>query len=269
MRFLISAILSGLAAMAEMPAPGSVTFDVDANLKQRSWLPASRHASAMSRADSVGLEWVQVMDAVGVVPEDAEIVSSAGHGRQTTNDILGIGDAAGVGVLRNAPDTLHGIVLGDDSLDLIHVGAAFVHLHGNHLDAERFRDAEVTVVTRNGADPLDSRILRPGFAAEGAGSRGIARRHCPRWRQARVPPTITFSGVSSSIVATVALRLGKTIKHAVVATVGAVLGDAILRAGNTGEQWRLKSSCSALGLPRAILSERPFALNCAYSSLIE
>ena len=38
----------------------------------------------------------------------------------------------------------------------------------NHLDAERFRDAEVTVVTRNGADPLDSRILCPGFAAEGA-----------------------------------------------------------------------------------------------------
>ena len=33
-----------------------------------------------------------------------------------------------------------------------------------------------------------------------------------------------------------ALRLGKTIEHAVVATVGAVLGDAILRAGNTGEQ---------------------------------
>ena len=47
-RFLISAMLAGLAAKAEMPAPGNVTFEVEANLKQRSSVPASRQVAAMS-----------------------------------------------------------------------------------------------------------------------------------------------------------------------------------------------------------------------------
>ena len=177
----------------------------------------------------VGLERVQVMDAIGVVPEDAEIVSSAGHGRQATNDFLGIGDAPGVGVLGDAPDALHSLALGDDSLDLIHIRAVFVHLHGNHLDAERFRDAEVAVVTWNGANPFDAGVLRPGFAAEcaevEASSDGIAHE-----RQARVSADDHIFRYIIEHRCHQALRLGKTVEHAVVATVGAVLGDAILRA---------------------------------------
>ena len=177
----------------------------------------------------VGLERVQVMDAIGVVPEDAEIVSSAGHGRQATNDFLGIGDAPGVGVLGDAPDALHGLVLGDDSLDLIHIRAVFVHLHGNHLDAERLRDAEVTVVTRNRADPFDAGVLRPGLAAEGAEVEA-SRNGVAHERQARVAADDHIFRYIIEHRCQQALRLGKTVEHTVVATIGAVLGDAILRA---------------------------------------
>mgnify|MGYP006924227144 CR=1 FL=1 len=48
MQRLTSAMFAGLAAMAEIPAPGNVTLEVEANLKQRSGFPASAHARAMS-----------------------------------------------------------------------------------------------------------------------------------------------------------------------------------------------------------------------------
>ena len=47
-RAFASAMFAALAAMAEMPAPGNVTLLVEANLKQRSGLPASSHAARMS-----------------------------------------------------------------------------------------------------------------------------------------------------------------------------------------------------------------------------
>ena len=111
------------------------------------------------------------MHAVGVVPEDAEIGRGRGHLNQATHGVLAKGDARGVGILGHAPDTLDGIVGGNEALDLVHVGAVVGHRDGDVLDAQVGGDAKVAIVAGNGAQELDLlAVVRglvgvPGLAA--------------------------------------------------------------------------------------------------------
>lgn len=98
---------------------------------------------------------VEVMHAIGVVPEDTEVLGGAGHRGQATHDLVGIGDAVRVGVFRHAPDALHGRVVAHKALHLVHVRSLLGHGHGDHLDAEGLGHAEVAIVSGNGAQPLD------------------------------------------------------------------------------------------------------------------
>ena len=93
----------------------------------------------------------------------------------------------------------------------------------------------MTVVTRNRTDPFDSRVLRPGLAAEGAEVEA-SRNGVAHERQARVAADDHVFRHIVKHCRHQALCLGKSVEHAVVAAVGAVLGDAILRAGDAGEQ---------------------------------
>ena len=95
------------------------------------------------------------MHAVGVVPEDTEIGRGRGHLDQATHGVLAKGDARGVGILGHAPDTLDGVVGGNQALDLVHVGAGLGHRDGNVLDTQVGGDAKVAVVAGNGAQELD------------------------------------------------------------------------------------------------------------------
>ena len=95
------------------------------------------------------------MHAVSVVPEDAEIGRGRGHLDQAAHSVLAKGDARGVGILGHAPDTLDGIVGGNQALDLVHVGAVVGHRDGDVLDAQVGGDAKVAIVAGNRAQELD------------------------------------------------------------------------------------------------------------------
>ena len=117
-------------------------------------LGARRASEVKDVCELVGLV-VQVVHAVGVVPEDAEIGRGRGHLDQATHGVLAKGDARGVGILGHAPDALDGIVGGDEALDFVHVGAVVGHRDGDVLDTQIGGDAKVAVVAGNRAQKLD------------------------------------------------------------------------------------------------------------------
>ena len=106
---------------------------------------------------------VQVMDAVGIIPENAEVGGGGVQACKTSYGFAGIGDAAGIGILGHAPNALDGGVIVDKSLDLVHIGAVFVHFNWNHFDTKMLGNAEVAIIAGNGAKELDVGAEAPGF----------------------------------------------------------------------------------------------------------
>ena len=133
-------------------------------------LGARRASEVEDIGELVGLV-VQVVHAVGIVPEDAEIGRGRGHLDQATHGVLAKGDARGVGILGHAPDALDGVVDGNQALDLVHVGAVVGHRDGDILDTQVGGDAKVAVVAGNRAQELDllavvrGLVSLPGLAA--------------------------------------------------------------------------------------------------------
>ena len=116
---------------------------------------------------------IEVVDAVGVVPEDAEILRGGLHAGEAAHGLVGKGQAAGIAVHGHADDALHrGITR--ETLDHIHVRAAIHKRHGDALDAEHGKHVEVPVVARHGAEELEMgnvlprRIARERAVEDGA-----------------------------------------------------------------------------------------------------
>ena len=170
----------------------------------------------------------QVMHRVGVVPHDAEVVSRALHAGEAPHDFVGIRDAAGVRVFRHAPDTLHTLVGSGDALDFIHVGAVDAKRDRNHLEPEMLGDREMAVVAGHKADPFHGIVLAPRFRAqrtEGPEPRHRVEHHGQR----RVAADNDVFRLVVEQIGHQAPCLGQPFKHAVVAAIGAVFGDAIGR----------------------------------------
>ena len=162
---LVGADEAGLQALGELGDDrGARTDKADAGAREgdlgrrgkghHAVLGARRAGKIEDVGELVGLV-VQVVHAVGVVPEDAEIGRGRGHLDQATHGVLAKGDARGVGILGHAPDALDGIVGGDEALDLVHVGAVVGHRDGDVLDTQIGGDAKVAVVAGNRAQELD------------------------------------------------------------------------------------------------------------------
>ena len=162
---LVGADKAGLQTLGELrDNRGARTDKADAGAREgdlgrrgkghHAVLGARRASEVKDVCELVGLV-VQVVHAVGVVPEDAEIGRGRGHLDQATHGVLAKGDARGVGILGHAPDTLDGIVGGNEALDLVHVGAIIGHRDGDILDTQVGGDAKVTVVAGNRAQELD------------------------------------------------------------------------------------------------------------------
>ena len=178
---LVGADKAGLQALGELGDDrGARTDKADAGAREgdlgrrgechHAILGARRASEVKDVGELVGLV-VQVVHAVGVVPEDAEIGRGRGHLDQAAHSVLAKGNARGVGILGHAPDTLDGIVGGNEALDLVHVGAVVGHRDGDVLDAQVGGDAKVAIVAGNGAQELDLlAVVRglvgvPGLAA--------------------------------------------------------------------------------------------------------
>ena len=104
---------------------------------------------------------VEVVHDIGVVPEDPEIASGRLKCGETAHDLVRVRIAAGVGVLRDAPDALYRRIC-HEARDLGDVRAILAQLDGNHLDAEVLAYGEVTIIARSRADELDALELAPG-----------------------------------------------------------------------------------------------------------
>ncbi len=170
---------------------------------------------------------IKMMHGVGVVPEDAEVFCGALHGSQAAHNLVGIGNATGVGVLGNAPDALEGGIVGHQLFNGIHVGAIFGHGDGYHLDAEGLGHAEVAVVAGDGAHELDLLQLAPRSGTQGA-EHPAAHNGVVHDVQAGVAE---HDGVVGGIVehgGHQLFGLGQAVDHAVVADVGAGSGLAIV-----------------------------------------
>ena len=199
------------------------------------------------------------MDAIRVIPEDTEVVGRARHAGQAAYHLVGIGCAAGVGILRHAPDALDRSIFGNQALHLVHIRAVLVHGNGDHLDAKGLGHAEVPIVTRTGAQPFHLVKLAPRRMAQRAEhpttSHGVVHDV-----QAGVAEHHHMLGVIVEHGGHKALRLGNAVEHAVVSAVRAIFGGAVVDIDDTREHGHAQVKLCAGGLAARHVQSQPLRL---------
>ena len=103
---------------------------------------------------------IQVMDAVGIVPEQPEIGGGRFHAGQCTDDIIGVRDAGGVAVHRDTDHAFDGGIL-DGRENRFHIRTVIEGLHRNHFYAELIQGMEMPVIARHRTDEPDLIELPP------------------------------------------------------------------------------------------------------------
>ncbi len=114
------------------------------------------------------------MDAVGVVPEDAEVGGGGLQCGKGAHGLVAVGDAGGVGVHGDAPDALDGGIVLDKVAHDVHIGAVGSHGNGDVLDAVVGGHGKVAVVAGRRAQELDLVELAPGGVASDAVGVGVS-----------------------------------------------------------------------------------------------
>ena len=196
------------------------------------------------------------MHAIRVIPENAEVVCGAGHLREATHRFVGIRDAGGVGVLGHAPHAFDGVVFGDKSLDLIHVGTVFVHRDGNHFDAVALGDAKVAIVSGHGAEPLYLRKLAPRGAAQIA-VRVSCGNQVEHDVEARIAEHAHVGGVVLHDFAHQALRFHDAVHDAIVTAIGTIFSKQIGRRGELIEHGQAQCQLVASRLATCHVQRKP------------
>jgi len=170
---------------------------------------------------------VEVMQGVGVVPEDAEIDGAGFHGGETANGFVGIDFAGGIGIFRDTPDGFDGWV-GDEGFDFVHVRAAAGERDGDHADAEVFADSEVAIVTGNRSEKSGSgRGLRPGRGGTGNAFEEGPDERVVHEGEAGIIGDDDLVGGSAEHVGEERANLGEALEVAVVAGVFFGGGDVV------------------------------------------
>ena len=208
-----------------MPEPGKVILLVEEKLVHQ--VRVARPLALGQDLDQVVLLLVvQVVHAVGVVPEDAEIRRRGLQPGEAAHRLVAVGIALGVGILGHAPDALDGLVLGHQLLHQVHLGAGGRHGHGDHLDAEILGDGEVAVVAGHGAQELHLVQLAPGRGAHDAVGVGAGHR-VVHHVQAGIAVDDDVLGVVLHHVAQQLPGLLDAGQRAVVAAIGAVVAGQV------------------------------------------
>lgn len=160
---------------------------------------------------------VQVVDRVGVVPEQAEVAGGRLHPGQALDHGVGVDRAGRVAVLRYAPHALDARVVGDQMLDLVHVRAIVVQCHRDQLDAEFLADGEVAVIAGHRAEEGGSgRLPRRAVGRALEQCEGDAVVH---QRQARIVADDDVVGADAEHRCEQLARFGDALQVAVVAAV--------------------------------------------------
>ena len=105
----------------------------------------------------------QVVDDVSLVPENLEIRGGGLHSGEAADGLIAVRVAVWVGVLRYAPDALDGVIVGDELLDHVHIGAVGAHGYRNQLKAHFLGDGKVAVIAGHRAEELAVFDLAPGL----------------------------------------------------------------------------------------------------------
>lgn len=174
----------------------------------------------------------QVVDAIGVVPHDAEVLGGGLQGREPPNGLVGIGDARGVGILGHAPTALDGVILCHQPLDQVHIRPGLQHGDRDHLKAEILRHREMAVIAGGGTQEFDLFLAGPrGTAAVAVGKalRDAVEHHL----QAGVVPQDDLVRGDVYHLAEDGAHLRQAVPHTVVPAVIAV-GVGKLAAGVQG-----------------------------------
>ena len=106
-----------------------------------------------------------MVDAIGIIPENSEILGSRSQSGQTAHRLIGVGNSAWVGVLGNTPDSLDGLVLCNQLLHQLHIRAFLVHRNIDHLNVKVFCNCKMSVISRNRTEELHLVKLAPGSAS--------------------------------------------------------------------------------------------------------
>ena len=165
---------------------------------------------------------IEMVDRIGVIPVDPEIVRRGLKMRKTQHRLLGVSIALRIRILRHAPDTLYGRVVVYILFHHIHIRSGLGHRDVDHLDAEILGDPEMAVIAGHRAQEFQALLPAPGIASHhamrhGAGyivkndvQRGVAEdQHVLRLHLGHFPHK--------------ALRLRDTAEDPVIAAVGAGL----------------------------------------------
>ena len=158
-------------------------FEVEAKTTGRCGWPG--HRRERHDVGGLGVLGRQVVQRVGVVPEDLEVRSGGRHRREPLGHLLG-GDLAGrVGVGRHQPHALDRRVVGHQRGDRVGVGSGVGHRHRHHLDAEPLQQGEVPVVAGGRAEEAHRLLGAPGALGVDAALEPQVGQHVLHQREAR------------------------------------------------------------------------------------
>ena len=180
----------------------------------------------------------QVMDGVGVVPEDAEVGRGRRHGREPLDCRCRIDGARRIAVLRHAPDPFDARISGDQPFHFVHIRPVVSERDRDHLDAEVLADCEMAVVAWHRAEKRDACLLAPR-ARTADGALEQRKRNCVvHERQARVVAEDDLRRRDAEERRQQSAQLGEALEDAVVARIRLVEGQEVVSPGQAEEAIR-------------------------------
>ena len=160
----------------------------------------------------------EVVHAIGIVPENAEILCRGLQGSKTAHRLIGIGIALRVAVFRHTPDTLDLRIVVHPALHFVHVGAFRRHLNGNQLHAEILGDGKMAIITGRRAQEFQVTLMHPGLAVAEAMRHG-AGDNVKHHVEARVAADNDIVIIDAHHFCKQQAKLRQAVGHAVVAAV--------------------------------------------------
>ncbi len=171
---------------------------------------------------------VEIVNGVSVVPEYPEILRGGSQRGKSSHDLVAVSHSVGIGIFRNAPDTLYRFIRRDEFFDDVHIRSVFEQRHVDHVDAETLGHGKMSVIAGNDAEERDPVILRPRFfGAEDTCEHRVRKRVVHQF-QRRTVSRDDHVGSNSHKIRENTFHLGYAVKNAVVSQIDAALAVTVL-----------------------------------------
>ena len=189
----------------------------------------------------------QVMDDIRLIPENLEIRGSGLEGSKAADRLIAVGVAVRVGILRHAPDTLDGVILGNQLLDHVHIGTIGAHGDADQLKAHLLGDGKVAVIAGHRAEELALLYLTPRLGRILKAEHHADRDQIVHQLQAGVAAHKDLVCLDAEHIGKKLAGLLQPLKVAVVAHIGAVGSGVIIKLEQVHGQIHLVRAGLAAG----------------------